>query len=149
MLSGSWKMSHDMTKPTKWVCAQRRLRSAWASAHSHFVGFVMSRLKWAMFNRLQWHTPTKHLGSYHSYNQVSNCFSLSFCLSCELEPLSEWSCSFENFRKLIKKAYLVFWLTKESAMILAYINHEMVLIFRVESWSQLLMIADLPKPAWI
>ena len=77
-----------MTKPTKWVCAQRRLRSAWASAqsdqslpcqhkkawvliyplraqrilrsdwadaqadlslrwaHSHFVGFVMSRLKW-------------------------------------------------------------------------------------------------------
>ena len=25
----SSKMSHDMTKPTKWVCAQRRLRSAW------------------------------------------------------------------------------------------------------------------------
>ena len=23
-----------MTKPTKWVCAQQRLRSAWASAHS-------------------------------------------------------------------------------------------------------------------
>ena len=23
------KMSHDMTKPTKWLCAQRRLRSAW------------------------------------------------------------------------------------------------------------------------
>ena len=62
-------ISHDMTKPTKWMCAQRRLRSAWASAqsdqslrcpheeswadaqadlslrraHSHFVGFVMSR----------------------------------------------------------------------------------------------------------
>ena len=33
-----WKkkknMSHDMTKPTKWVCAQQRLRSAWASADS-------------------------------------------------------------------------------------------------------------------
>ena len=27
-------MSRDMTKPTKWVCAQRRLRSAWASAQS-------------------------------------------------------------------------------------------------------------------
>ena len=27
-------MSHDMTKPTKWVCAQRRLRSALASAQS-------------------------------------------------------------------------------------------------------------------
>ena len=42
-------MSRDMTKPTKWVCAQRRLRSAQADlslrwAHSHFVGFVMSRL---------------------------------------------------------------------------------------------------------
>ena len=24
-------LSRDMTKPTKWVCAQRRLRSAWAS----------------------------------------------------------------------------------------------------------------------
>ena len=27
-------MSRDMTKPTKWVCAQRRLRSDWASAQS-------------------------------------------------------------------------------------------------------------------
>ena len=27
-------MSRDMTKPTKCVCAQRRLRSAWASAKS-------------------------------------------------------------------------------------------------------------------
>ena len=78
-------VSRDMTKPTKWLCAQRRLRSALASAqsdlslrcalmgakdtsflladsenwsdwadaqaylslrwtHTHFVGFVMSRL---------------------------------------------------------------------------------------------------------
>ena len=28
----SWSVSRDMTKPTKWLCAQRRLRSAWASA---------------------------------------------------------------------------------------------------------------------
>ena len=27
-------LSHDMTKPTMWPCAQRRLRSAWASAQS-------------------------------------------------------------------------------------------------------------------
>ena len=27
-------LSRDMTKPTKWVCAQLRLRSAWASAQS-------------------------------------------------------------------------------------------------------------------
>ena len=68
------KMSSDMTKPTKWVCTQWRLRSAWASAwvlsyplsaqrrlwsdwadaqtdlslrwaNNHFVGFVMSWLK--------------------------------------------------------------------------------------------------------
>ena len=59
-----------MTKPTMWLCAHRRLRSDWASAslirvfvfrmkkafdaqadlslrwaHTHFVGFVMMRLK--------------------------------------------------------------------------------------------------------
>ena len=28
------KMSHNMTNPTKWVCTQWRLRSAWASAQS-------------------------------------------------------------------------------------------------------------------
>ena len=28
------KMSRDMTKPTKWLCTQGRLRSAWASAQS-------------------------------------------------------------------------------------------------------------------
>ena len=28
------KISHLMTKPTKWLCAKRRLRSAWASAQS-------------------------------------------------------------------------------------------------------------------
>ena len=27
-------MSHDITKPTKWVCVHQRLRSAWASAQS-------------------------------------------------------------------------------------------------------------------
>ena len=27
-------MSHLMTKPTKWLCTQRRLRSAWASAQA-------------------------------------------------------------------------------------------------------------------
>ena len=28
------QLSRDMTKPTKWVCTQRRLRSAWASAQT-------------------------------------------------------------------------------------------------------------------
>ena len=31
-LSKKVKLSLDMTKPTMWLCAQRRLRSAWASA---------------------------------------------------------------------------------------------------------------------
>ena len=32
---GLWKhLSHDMTKPTKWLCEQRRLRAAWAFAQS-------------------------------------------------------------------------------------------------------------------
>ena len=68
VLGGMWNLSRLMTKPTKWVCALRRLRSAWASAqsdhsrrcpHSYplnaqrrlwsdwasdFVGFVMRRL---------------------------------------------------------------------------------------------------------
>ena len=30
-------MSHDMTKPTKWVCAQRRVRSTWTSAQSKIL----------------------------------------------------------------------------------------------------------------
>ena len=48
-------LSRDMTKPTMWLCAHRRLRSAWASAdaqadlslrwaHTQLIGFVMSRL---------------------------------------------------------------------------------------------------------
>ena len=31
------KMSRDVTKPAKWVCAQRRLKSAWASAKSYQI----------------------------------------------------------------------------------------------------------------
>ena len=32
--TGTPEMSHLMTKPTKWLCTQRRLRSAWASTQS-------------------------------------------------------------------------------------------------------------------
>ena len=34
LLFHRFSLSHDMIKPTMWVCAQRRLRSAWASAQS-------------------------------------------------------------------------------------------------------------------
>ena len=33
----SHKMSRDMTKPTMWLCAQRRLRSAWASSPPRII----------------------------------------------------------------------------------------------------------------
>ena len=33
-LSLLYNLSHLVTKPTKWLCAQRRLRSAWASTQS-------------------------------------------------------------------------------------------------------------------
>ena len=33
-LCSTFHLSHDMIKPTKWVCAQRRLRAGWASAQS-------------------------------------------------------------------------------------------------------------------
>ena len=33
-ISCQTQMSHDITKPTKWVCAKRRLWSAWTSAQS-------------------------------------------------------------------------------------------------------------------
>ena len=52
MPTKQYYLNHDMTKLTKWVCTQRRLRSAWDAqvdqslrwAHIHFVGFVMSWL---------------------------------------------------------------------------------------------------------
>ena len=79
------QLSHNMTKQTKWVCALRRLRSAWASdqsnqslrcpheeslglslrwAHSHFVGFdncstwISSRERMAI-EMISWPMSTK------------------------------------------------------------------------------------------
>ena len=39
-------MSRDMTKPTKWLCAQRRLRSAWPSAQSDQSICCPSKTAW-------------------------------------------------------------------------------------------------------
>ena len=46
-------MSHDMTKSTKWVCAQRRLRSAWASAQSDQSLRCPPRLIWVFAVRMK------------------------------------------------------------------------------------------------
>ena len=45
----TYYFNRDMTKPTKWLCAKRGLRAAWADpslrwAHTHFVGFDLPRL---------------------------------------------------------------------------------------------------------
>ena len=37
------KMSRGMTKPTRWVCSQRRLRSAWASAQSSLCAHLVAK----------------------------------------------------------------------------------------------------------
>ena len=41
-------MSHLMTKPTVWLCAQRRLRSAWASAQLIRVFAVRMKKAWVL-----------------------------------------------------------------------------------------------------
>ena len=86
-------MSRNMTKPTKWLCALRRLRLAWASAkvsscrrrrhwsdwadlslrwgHTHFVGFVMSRLKC-------WQYKGKHDADYNPLEYVTKLLTLTF-----------------------------------------------------------------------
>ena len=46
-----WDLSRDMTKPTKWVFAQRRLRSAWASA----LSYQSSLSAWRKFGSLATH----------------------------------------------------------------------------------------------
>ena len=48
--SSAWiQISHDMTKPRKWLCAQRRLWSAWASLCAQWIlrtkGFFMPTAK--------------------------------------------------------------------------------------------------------
>ena len=47
-LSVVFHMSHDMTKPTKWVCAQWLLRSAWASAQSDQGLLCLHKKPWAL-----------------------------------------------------------------------------------------------------
>ena len=46
-------MSCLVTKPTKWVCAQRRLRSAWASAQSDQSLRCLPRLIWVLAVRMK------------------------------------------------------------------------------------------------
>ena len=42
------QLSHDMTKPTKWVCAQQRLRSAWHPPSLIRVFTVRMKKTWVL-----------------------------------------------------------------------------------------------------
>ena len=102
-----------MTKPTMWLCAQRRLRSAWILsyplnaqrrlwsdwanaqadlslrwAHSHFVGFVMRRL--ILSFRLTIAGSLAHRG-------LTSLFPLALAISVSYEPLSPFHHSDSNW----------------------------------------------------
>ena len=65
--NGTWyKMSRNMTKPTKWVCAHQRLRSTWASAQSDqsLRCVQMPRVIWVLAGR----TVTLSVLSCHGSN---------------------------------------------------------------------------------
>ena len=66
-------MSRDTTKPTKWVCAQRRLRSAWASQ-----GFFMRTAKTLI-----------RLGRCPGWSEVS-LGAQPFCWFCHVAVQSLW-----------------------------------------------------------
>ena len=72
-----------MTKPTKWVCAQRRLRSAWASAQSDqsslCTQWVAKDPRFFMWTEK---TPIR-LGGCPGWSE-SSLGSHSFCLFCHV-----------------------------------------------------------------
>ena len=51
-------LSRDMTKPTQWVCAQRRLGSTWTSAQSVCKTIGYSALKLSKIYFIKFHTFT-------------------------------------------------------------------------------------------
>ena len=125
------KMSHDMTKPTKWVCAHQRLRSqadqsslctqwvakdpsflhadskdwsVWADAqadpslhwaHTHFVGFVMSRLNYwsgAWQNQLNDGCTKRRLESARASTQSDHWVAKDpMLLHADSEDWSDWA----------------------------------------------------------
>ena len=81
MITGSdvfhyqWHMTHDMTKPTKWVCTQRRLRSASVWLESARRNLVSLATYWA-------HSETLiSLGGCPGWSESSLGW-YSFCLFC-------------------------------------------------------------------
>ena len=91
LIKTDWKMSHNMTKPTKWVCAQQRVGSAWVSTH-----FDQSSLSaWRTFGFLATHwvhsEDSDQTGQMPRLIWVfAGCTLILLVLSCHSS--NEWSC---------------------------------------------------------
>ena len=75
-------MSRDITKPKKWVCAQRRLRSTWASAQLRTQAFFMRTAKTLI-----------RLGECPGWSE-SSLGAHSFCWFCHVSAQIFWSIFF-------------------------------------------------------
>ena len=112
-------LSHDMTKPTNWVCTQRRIRSVWASAQSDqsslcaqwiakdprflHVDSKDSEQTWRM-PRLIW----VFAGSTLTLLVLSCCGSFYPQLSCSLYIIYTWYCGI--FKPTLLTANVAEWL---------------------------------------
>ena len=72
----SCQLSHDMTKPTKWECAQRILRSAWADAQADLslpAGRTVTLLvlSWGSSIEASWYTPEKNKTEFIAFLSTS------------------------------------------------------------------------------
>ena len=111
-------LSRDMTKPTKWVWVQRRLRSAWASPQSdqslrcalngklRAQGFFIWTEKTDQTGRMPWliwvfpgRTLTllvlSYRGSFHIYSIFNGCLNFCYCIILTLraaDVLSSRNC---------------------------------------------------------
>ena len=100
LYSATWEInhnkSHDMTKPTKWLCAQRRLRSDWASAQSYqSLHCVLSGLLriWAFFMRTA--KSLSRLGGCPNLYE-SSLGAHSFCWFCHVAAHKEFLVNLES-----------------------------------------------------
>ena len=74
-----WQMSRDMTKPTKWACAQQRFRSPW---HPIRIFAVLMKKPWVLSYPLSAHRRLR-LGGCPGWS-VSSLGAHSICWFCRV-----------------------------------------------------------------
>ena len=100
-------MSHDMTKPTKWVCAEQRLWSAWVSAQSDKSSFWT---QWVSKDPSFLHADSKDSDQTRRMPSWSRVFAGAqpFCWFCHVALISVTDhCLFMYFAH--EKAVVVFY----------------------------------------